>query len=54
MVKLEDVVRAISQWAPNLLVSEQNDGNIVISLNLHLVDDKYLVPFSSQEEDDIE
>jgi len=54
MVKLEDVVRAVSQWAPDVLVSQENDGNIILSLNMILVDDKYLLPFSDPEEDDIE
>lgn len=54
MIKLEDVVRAVSQYAPEVLVSEQDDGNIILSLNMILVDDKYLAPFSEQEEDDLE
>ena len=54
MIKLEDVVRAVSQYAPEVLVSEQDDGNIILSLNMTLVDDKYLMPFSDSEEDDLE
>lgn len=54
MIKLEDVVRAVSQYAPEVLVSQENDGNIIFSLNMTLVDDKYLVPFSNPEEEDIE
>jgi hypothetical protein len=54
MIKLEDVVRAVSQYAPEVLVSEEDDGNIILSLNMVLVDDKYLVPFSDPEGEDIE
>jgi len=54
MVKLEDVVRAVSQYAPEVLVSQETDGNIILSLNMTLVDDKYLMPFSDPEGDDIE
>jgi hypothetical protein len=54
MLKLEDVVRAISDMCPEVLVSQENDGNIVLSLNMILVDDKYLLPFSDLEEDDLE
>jgi hypothetical protein len=54
MVKLEDVVRAVSGMCPEVLVSQENDGNIILSLNMTLVDDKYLMPFSDPEGDDIE
>jgi hypothetical protein len=54
MIKLEDVVRAVSSMCPEVLVSQENDGNIILSLNMTLVDDKYLTPFIDQEEDDIE
>jgi hypothetical protein len=54
MVKLEDVVRAVSQYAPEVLVSEENDGNIILSLNMTLVDNTYLLPFSDPEGEDIE
>jgi hypothetical protein len=54
MIKLEDVVRAVSGMCPEVLVSQEDDGNIILSLNMILLDDKYLVPFSNPEEEDVE
>jgi hypothetical protein len=54
MVKLEDVVRAVSGMCPEVLVSEEDDGNIVLSLNMTLVDDTYLLPFSDIEDEELE
>jgi hypothetical protein len=49
-VKLENVVRAISEWAPNLVVREESSGNVIVSLNMKLVDHDYLAPFTTDEE----
>lgn len=49
-IKLENVVRAVSEWAPNLMVHEESDGNVIISLNMRLVDHDYLEPFTTDEE----
>lgn len=55
MVKLEDVVRAVSQWAPDVLVSEESDGNIILSLNMKLDEQGHnLMPFELEDGDDIE
>jgi hypothetical protein len=54
MLKLEDVVRAISDMCPEVLVSQESDGNIILSLNMVLIDDRYLVPFSDEEGEDVE
>ena len=55
MVKLEDVVRAVSGMCPEVLVSQENDGNIILSLNMKLDEQgHHLLPFELEDGDDLE
>jgi len=44
-VHLAQVMSAILAVAPEASAREESDGNIVISLNMQLKDNDYLVPF---------
>jgi hypothetical protein len=48
MIKLEEIVAMVSRWCPELVVKEEIDGNIVISLNMKLKDNDYLVSFETE------
>lgn len=47
-VKLEEIVSMVSRWCPDVLVTEESDGNIVLSLNMRLKDNEVLVPFAEE------
>lgn len=36
MKKFEDLLRTVSEYAPNYVVTEQSDGNLTINLNRRL------------------
>lgn len=36
MVKLEDIVAAVSLWCPDVVVNQDSDGNITLNLNMQL------------------
>lgn len=39
MVKLEDIVAAVSLWCPDVVVNQDKDGNITLNLNMQLDED---------------
>lgn len=45
VLKPYDVLGAVRMFAPNAVLSEESDGNVVIILNLMLNDDGELVRF---------
>jgi hypothetical protein len=48
MIKLEEIVSTVGRWCPDVLVMEESDGNIVLSLNMKLHENTYLVPFTDE------
>ena len=52
-VKLDQLLAEFLKYAPDAIVDQQADGNIVLVTNLRLAEDKStLVPFGDEEEED--
>jgi hypothetical protein len=54
MTKLSEVMKAVLAFAPEAIAHDENDGNIIISLNLRLVRLDELEPFEDENPDDPE
>jgi hypothetical protein len=48
---LSDLLREVAKFAPDYMIDEENDGNIIIILNMHLENSR-LVPFEAEDEID--
>jgi hypothetical protein len=48
---LSDLLREVAKFAPDYMIDEENDGNIIIILNMHLENSR-LVPFEGEDEID--